>query len=394
MVPKGWKETKLGLHTIKVGSGITPKGGSDTYKTCGIPLIRSQNVLWGQLDLSGVAFIDDVQHNKMANSTVYPNDVLLNITGASIGRATVVPSQLKKANVNQHVCIIRTTKNLEPNYLMQYLISSSGQKQIEQFQAGGNRQGLNYEQIRSFKLNIPPFEEQIKIAIILSTWDKAIETTEQLFRNSQQQKKALMQQLLSGKKRFPGFKEKWNIHSLEVIADIIMGTSPKSEGYNNENIGLPLIQGNADIKDRVSFPRVYTKEITKKCIPGDILLSVRAPVGAVATSIHTGCIGRGICAIRAKDKNNQMYLYHWLMFFENKWSTLSQGSTFDSVNSNDIRSLKINLPENNKEKNKIVSCLMVIDKEIECLKNKIDLLKQEKKALMQVLLTGKKRVKV
>ena len=165
MVPKGWSIESLGNVTEKVGSGVTPRGGSNSYKLSGIPLIRSQNVLWGKLDLSDVAYIDELQHNKMKGSFVYKNDVLLNITGASIGRVAV--SDIDEANVNQHVCIIRS-EELNSEYLKSFLLSFQGQKQIEQCQAGGNRQGLNFEQIKSFKLPVPPFPEQQKIAKILS----------------------------------------------------------------------------------------------------------------------------------------------------------------------------------------------------------------------------------
>ena len=109
MVPNGWIVEKLGFHANKIGSGVTPKGGSSSYSLEGIPLIRSQNVHWGKLDLSDVAYIDDAQHLKMKGSTVKSNDVLLNITGASIGRVAVF-DKIEEANVNQHVCIIRTKR--------------------------------------------------------------------------------------------------------------------------------------------------------------------------------------------------------------------------------------------------------------------------------------------
>lgn len=100
---KQWPTTKLKNHVDKIGSGITPKGGEASYKMTGIPLIRSQNVLNNVLDLTNVAYIDEDQHDRMSGSKVMPNDILLNITGASIGRSCVVPFGVKDANVNQHV---------------------------------------------------------------------------------------------------------------------------------------------------------------------------------------------------------------------------------------------------------------------------------------------------
>ncbi len=196
-----WQTAKLGRLTEKVGSGITPTGGSNVYASSGIPFIRSQNVLWGKLDFSDVAYINDSQHKKMSSSSVLPNDVLLNITGASIGRCCTVPEKLKTSNVNQHVCIIRPKKNLNSDYLKSFLLSHYGQKQIEQFQAGGNRQGLNFEQIKSFKIHIPEFEEQKAIVAVLSAADREIEILQQKLGGLKQEKKALMQQLLTGKRR-------------------------------------------------------------------------------------------------------------------------------------------------------------------------------------------------
>ncbi|EEW0750847.1 restriction endonuclease subunit S, partial [Escherichia coli] len=252
--------------------------------------------------------------------------------------------------------------------------------------------------LEKMPLLLPPIVEQKKIAQILSTWDKAISVTEKLLANSQQQKKALMQQLLTGKKRLLDengvrFSGEWCTCTLSEVAHIIMGSSPKSEAYNDNGLGLPLIQGNADIKCRVSCPRVYTSDITKECTPGDILLSVRAPVGTVALSQHKACIGRGISAIKSKRKMSQSFLYQWFLWFEPKWCYLSQGSTFESINSDDIKTLKLSVP-NFEEQQKIAAVLSAADAEISTLEKKLACLRDEKKALMQQLLTGKRRVKV
>lgn len=263
----------------------------------------------------------------------------------------------------------------------------------------GSMKNITKPDVMSMKVAIPPLPEQQKIAKILSTWDKAIATTEKLIATSQQQKKALMQQLLTGKKRLVNpetgkvFEGDWEEVKLNQLALITMGSSPKSEAYNEIGEGLPLLQGNADIKSRRSAPRIYTSQITKECSIGDILLSVRAPVGSVAKSDHKACIGRGIASIKAKKSNSQEYLYQWLLAFEPKWERLSQGSTFEAVNSNDIKTLHILAPTLI-EQQKIASVLTAADKEIELLQAKLAHLKDEKKALMQQLLTGKRRVKV
>lgn len=165
--------------------------------------------------------------------------------------------------------------------------------------------------------------------------------------------------------RFPEFENEgeWDKPKLSSVSDVIMGSSPSSLSYNENKIGLPLLQGNADIKNRLSTPRIYTTEITKECEIGDILLSVRAPVGTVAKSLHNACIGRGISALSAKKPNSQEYIYQWLFSYESSWAKISQGGTFDAVNSDDIKNLLVPIPKP-KEQQKIASCLSSLDEVI------------------------------
>ncbi|MEI6410768.1 MAG: restriction endonuclease subunit S [Bacteroidota bacterium] len=191
-----WEEKKLGEKTIKVGSGITPKGGDKTYIKEGRPFVRSQNVGWGYLILENIAFIDEATHSTFLSTEIKAGDVLLNITGASIGRSAIADTRIRGGNVNQHVCIIRTNKELSPFFLSQYLLSDNGQKQIDSFQAGGNRQGLNFEQIRTLSIPLPPKkDEQQKIADCLSSLDDLITAQTQKLEALKTQKKGLMQQL-------------------------------------------------------------------------------------------------------------------------------------------------------------------------------------------------------
>ncbi len=195
------KAQKFGEFLIKIGSGITPRGGSSVYLSQGIPLIRSQNVRDGYLDLTDVVFIGNSQHQIMSNSQVLPNDVLLNITGASIGRSCVFPENIGEANVNQHVCILRCSTSVNPHYLSSFLNSELGWKFVSSYQAGGNREGLNYQQISSFKIELPSIEDQSKFADILINLEHEIKLFEQIRQSLVLQKQGLMQQLLTGKLR-------------------------------------------------------------------------------------------------------------------------------------------------------------------------------------------------
>ena len=195
-----WKMCTIGELTTKVGSGVTPRGGEAVYKTEGHPFVRSQNVGLGNLLLDDIAFIDEETHLRQKSTELQFNDVLRNITGASIGRSALVDKQIVGGNVNQHVCIIRTKENLVPSFICSFLLSNYGQRQIDSFQAGGNRQGLNFEQIKSIKITIPSKDEQIKIAKLLRAIDERIATQNKIIDKLQSLIKGIAQNVARNNK--------------------------------------------------------------------------------------------------------------------------------------------------------------------------------------------------
>jgi type I restriction enzyme S subunit len=156
-IPVEWDAVKIDQLASRVGSGVTPTGGESVYTPEGVLFIRSQNVRFDGLRLDDVAYIPERIHRSMLRSEVFENDVLLNITGASIGRCCRMPQGYGSANVNQHVCAIRLRDATEARsgHLAAVLESHTGQHQIAQLNAGGNRDGLNYQQVRSFVVPWP-----------------------------------------------------------------------------------------------------------------------------------------------------------------------------------------------------------------------------------------------
>ena len=393
MLPEGWKIFRGEEIAQKITKGQSPKWQGFEYQKDGAIFITSENVRDGFLDISRPKFLPVEFSNKIKGSQLKKGDVLINLVGASIGRSCLYKKNFPHANINQAVCTFRTNSYADPHFLALFF---QYPKTIDRLICGQNasaRPNISLGDIKNFEVLLPPLPEQKKIAAILSTWDRAIEGTEKLLANSQQQKKALMQQLLTGKKRLPGFTGEWKQHRLSDCCHIVMGSSPKSEFYNETGKGLPLLQGNADIKNRFSYPRIFTSEITKECNVGDILLSVRAPVGTVSIAVHHACIGRGISSIRVKKGNSQEFAYQYFLSIEDRWDRLAQGSTFEAVNGDDIKKLTIQLPSLPEQK-AIAAVLSTADEEITAIESDLSRLRQEKKALMQQLLTGKRRVKV
>ncbi len=201
-IPKEWKMVKLSLLTTKIGSGSTPNGGATVYVNEGVKFLRSQNVYFEGLDLTDVAHITDEIDEEMKGTRVKPGDVLLNITGGSIGRCYYVDSSLGRANVNQHVSIIRPSK-IETKYLKYYLQSFIGQIQVSLLQTGGNREGLSAAALSNFMILYPSTDEQIIIASFLDNKcaeiDALIALKQQKIETLKDYKKSLIYEAVTGK---------------------------------------------------------------------------------------------------------------------------------------------------------------------------------------------------
>lgn len=160
---KRWRQKSLGEITTKIGSGATPKGGKGAYQEEGITLIRSMNVHNGLFEYKELAHISDEQATKLDNVVIEENDVLLNITGASVARSCVVPSKILPARVNQHVCIIRCKKCINPEFLNKLLIDDNYQDLLWSIAgAGATREAITKQQVENLQIIMPPIELQIE----------------------------------------------------------------------------------------------------------------------------------------------------------------------------------------------------------------------------------------
>lgn len=204
-IPEHWKIAKIKYGVLKVGSGKTPKGGAEIYTDSGVLFLRSQNIYNEGLRIEDSTYISKEIDKEMSNTRVYSNDVLLNITGASIGRVCIYPINMEPANVNQHVCIIRVNQTvIIPEFMHLFWISNSGQTSIDIFQTGANREGLNFEQIKNTFLPIPSIEEQEiiskKITDIFKKIDYAIKNKDESISKLESYKKSLIYECVTGKR--------------------------------------------------------------------------------------------------------------------------------------------------------------------------------------------------
>ena len=391
----------------KVGSGVTPRGGSKVYKKSGIPFIRSQNVHPGKLLTADLAFITMEQHDGMASTKLKGDDLLLNITGASIGRACVFPKTMPEGNVNQHVCIIRCRKKLlDPNFLSQYLNSTTGQRQISSFQAGGNREGLNFNQIRQFKIPAFDFSEQRKIAEILSCWDRAIEKTEVLIEKKQRQQNGLMQRLLTGETRLKQYKASplWQSTSLGDIAQILFSTVDKKTVSGQKAVKLCNymdVYNNTYITSQLPFMQATASnaEISRYSLKKhDVIITKdsETPVDIANTAVVTEELKNVICGYHLgiiRPDSRKVYgpfLAKRLSYGRTHWQFVisANGATRFGLGIGDTKNATVKIPTVEEQK-AIFAILLSLDREMEMLSRKVEFLKKEKKALLNVLMSGK-----
>ena len=312
VIPEGWESAELGEICTKIGSGKTPHGGESVYTIAGIMLIRSQNVDNGKMLLADVAYIDDEINSTMSNTELQKNDVLLNITGASIGRCCTYGLDAR-ANVNQHVCIIRLKKGINHRLVMYQLLSIYGQRQIEAFQTGA-KQGLNFQQIGKLHMILPRDNiEQNDIATVLSDMDGLIVSLEKLLAKKQSIKQGTMQELLTGKKRLAGFSEEWQVCKLGEIADIKDGTH-QTPHYVDD--GIPFYSVENVSSNDFQHTKFITESEYKKLTAsyhieyGDVLMT---RIGSIGVCKYVNWNAKSafyvsLALLKFKDKDLALYM--------------------------------------------------------------------------------------
>ena len=331
------------------------------------------------------------------------NEILLPSAGEDpldIGSASALT--VSNIAIGRTINILKPKEdNLYSQIYVSYYINEKLRKKISTLAKGSSISNVYNSDLKKLKINLPNLPEQQKIANFLTAVDTKLQQLTTKKETLALHKKGVMQQLFSQQLRFKpdvianAVKQSheaispiesqfpdWEEKRLGEVSIITMGQSPDSKSYNENGEGVLLIQGNADIKHRVTKPRQWTNEPTKECEIGDLILTVRAPVGSVAKSIHNACIGRGVCSIKNKTNSEIEYLYQFLLSYEPKWIRLEQGSTFTAVSGKDVKTLKLKFPSL-KEQQKIANYLSAIDKKIEAVQTQITQTQAFKKGLLQ-----------
>ena len=373
-----WEQRKLGdLAEVRTGKAFSSADFNDDGEYL---VVTNKNI---QDDMNGIASVGDridiSEETILNNYLLKGNNILVTMDGVNIGKTGKYSNE--KSVLAQRVGRLNS-EQLE--FIYQVTNDNKFLTEMNKLSVGNAIKHISLKQISDYSFAAPiNEEEQNKIGTFFEQLDTTIALHQRQLDNYKQLKKSMKQKIFDQKLRFKDADgndyPKWKRRTLGEISEIIMGQSPDSANYTSNEQDTVLIQGNADLNGGRITPRIYTTQITKTCEAGDIILTVRAPVGDLAIANTRACIGRGVCAIKG-----DLYIYQYLEMIRDTdgWRKIIQGSTFESINSNDVKDLPIDVPSS-EERKKIAEFFKALDRRIEKSTQRVESMKQFRKGLMQ-----------
>lgn len=438
----GYKKTKLGwipeeweFKYFEEITDITRLAGyeySEYWKeneSEEIIALRGFNVGKGKLELYNLAYISNELSLKLIRSRLAKGDIVYPCVG-SIGNAAVIDKN-DTYHIQQNIAKISCKHNSDPYFITQFLLSDLSVKEVLRFNATSSQPNVLVGSLRKYRIALPTLPEQQKIAQILSTWDKGITKLEQLISQKQLLKKGLMQQLLTGKKRFPEFvsncdsndsmntmisknekenhsashnqkshsTDDWKEVKLGDVVEIMGGGTPDTDNESFWNGSIQWFTP-SELKSKYVFKSKRTitveglQKSSAKILPiNTLLLSSRATIAEVSIALLECTTNQGFQSILPSNSYSTEFLYYWIKLKKHDFIRRSSGSTFLEISKKEISKIRIKIPSF-EEQNKIGLAISKSDQEIEQLQNQLIKLQEQKKGLMQKLLTGEVRVKV
>jgi len=419
-VPEHWQVKQLKYLASHIGSGKTPSGGAEVYQDAGVLFLRSQNVYEGGLRLDDAAFISDEVDEEMKGSRVKPGDVLLNITGASIGRSCLVPVAFERANVNQHVCIIRGEPPLASKWISLCLPSKAVQAQIDFSQNGAGREGLNFEQIGNMFIALPHAEEIDEIASRLdretARIDALIEKKTRFIELLREKRQALITHAVtkgldpnvqmkdSGVQWLGEVPEHWGVKPLKLLvkegSTISYGIVQPGEPLDE---GVPFVQttnmssGDFEIESlQKTTPVIAAGFPRSRLTGGEVILGIRASIGAAfVVPMHLAGVNlsRGVARIDCSSELSSHFFVAYLssMAVDGYWQLAKQGSTFNEVSIATVKELLVPVPPREEQaeiEDMLSNATAHLNSILKKTERSIELLKERRSALISAAVTG------
>ncbi|MFF4842469.1 restriction endonuclease subunit S [Streptomyces collinus] len=407
-----WGTRRVKTLTTKIGSGKTPSGGSESYLSSGVTFLRSQNIHFDGLRLDDVVYISDSTHREMRGTRVKPDDVLLNITGASLGRVSRAPEGLGEANVNQHVCIIRPNAEASARYLAYTLSSHPVQEQISELQVGGNREGLNFEQVGNLTVPAALTEEQHRIADFLDAEtahiDQILSKRREMADLVTVRTKAVIRERLQqgggsldAPSRVPwlsGIPDHWDAAPLRYISRIQRGASPRpiDDPVYFDDEGTHAWVRIADVTASNKYLTSTTQRLSPLGVslsvplrPGELFVSIAGSVGKPVITEIPCCIHDGFVAIRNPAVDAE-FLYYVLLLGD-AFQGLGKLGTQLNLNSETVGSIKVPIPPETEQAaivRQLNADMRAAESLAESLRRQQELLAERRQALITAAVTG------
>ena len=376
---EAWEQRKLD-DVVEFYSGLTYS--PDNVQEDGTFVLRSSNVKNGEIiDADNVY----VSHEVVNSGNVQEGDVIVVVRNGSrdlIGKHAQIKRQMDNTVIGAFMTGVRSET---PDFTNAMLDTQQFAVEINK-NLGATINQITTGAFKKMQFVVPKDrDEREAIGTFFRSIDDTITLHQRKLDLLKETKKGFLQKMFpkNGAKvpeiRFSGFTEDWEQRKLGEIVQITMGQSPNSENYTENPEDYILVQGNADMKNNRVVPRVWTTQITKQAEKGDLILSVRAPVGDIGKTDYDVVLGRGVAAIKGND-----FIFQQLgkMKESGYWNRFSTGSTFESINSNDIREALITIPTGEEQK-KIGNFFKQLDDTIALHQRKLDLLKETKKGFLQ-----------
>lgn len=316
------------------------------------PYIQVRDIGDGKVRCDQPVFLSEDTHSRIARYTVDEGDVVITIVGANVGDVGYISDEFSGANLTENAAKLVVDRSKCDPLFLKFLLATKASKEKLAFVASGAAQGkLGLYKIKSFSIPLPPLAVQQRIASIACNYDDLIENNRRRIALLEQAARLLYREWFVHF-RFPGHEtakpvdglpEGWLMKPLNELAHMTMGQSPKSEFYNAAGDGLPFHQGVTNYGFRFVEDKMFSTVTTKLAEAGDILFSVRAPVGRINYTLNKMVLGRGLSAFRSRS-GHQSFLFYALKSHFFKEDLIGGGAIYAATNKKELEALEVLCP--------------------------------------------------
>ena len=358
-----WEQHKLGdIGTLKNGMNFSKEAMGHGYAFVNLQNIFGNNVI----DNHNLEFAE-ASEKQLIDYSLQKGDVLFvrsSVKLEGVGEAALIPENLENTTYSGFLIRFRDEYGLNNNFKKFIFAIRQVRNQIMSQATNSANKNISQSVLENLTFNIPIKEEQRVIGQYFSELDNLITLHQRKLEKLKTFKKAMLDKMfpkngeLVPEIRFSGFTDPWEQRKLGETCQVTMGQSPNGSTYSEIPSKYILVQGNADLKDGWVFPRIWTTQKTRVANVGDIIMTVRAPAGAVGKTSYNVVLGRGVSGVKGNE-----FIYQSLvkMDIDGYWKKLAAGSTFESINCDDVNEANLMVPKDIDEQNRIGELLSILD---------------------------------